>query len=99
LDRGTAHRKVAIYTQSNTNRINANKTSMPQLGFEHMISVLERAKKVHALEIDYDYMGNSPKNSPYSPNVFYLSASFRAEIYIVGIPTGWTTEGSEFESR
>jgi hypothetical protein len=36
--------KVTIYTQNKRRQ-----TSMPQMGFEHTIPMLERAKTVHAL--------------------------------------------------
>jgi hypothetical protein len=45
LDRGTARRKTSTYTQNK-----CTQTSMPRVGFEPMIPVFERAKKVHALD-------------------------------------------------
>jgi hypothetical protein len=47
LDGGSARRKAATYTQDSTNP----QTSMPQVGLEPTTSVFERAKTVHALEL------------------------------------------------
>jgi hypothetical protein len=45
LDGGLARRKAAIDTQNKRTQ-----TSIPRVGFEPMIPVLERAKTVHALD-------------------------------------------------
>jgi hypothetical protein len=38
------------YLHTEQHRINAHKTSMPQVGFESTIPVFERAMTVHALD-------------------------------------------------
>jgi hypothetical protein len=48
---GTAPRKAATYTQNNTNTELTNTESMPRVGFEPTIPVLDRAKTVNALDL------------------------------------------------
>jgi hypothetical protein len=55
LDRGSAYRKAAAYTQNNTN----TQTSMPRVGFGPSFPVFDRAKTVHALNRSATVMGRS----------------------------------------
>jgi hypothetical protein len=49
LDRGSASRKAATYTQDNTKTQNRRtQTPMPRVKFEPTISAFERAETVHA---------------------------------------------------
>jgi hypothetical protein len=51
LDGGSAHRKAATYTHRTARTENKRtQTSMPQVGFDPMITVFERAKIIHALD-------------------------------------------------
>jgi hypothetical protein len=59
LGGGSARRKAAAYTQSNTTQNRLTQTSIPRMGFEHTTPMFERAKTVHALDRAATVIGTS----------------------------------------